>query len=104
LGSQIAEKEYKDLWVGKTLKTSFKKGIDSPTGATYTFLNFFKTVKDVLEIYNEKILRTPVLKSENNDKIINVKNVTKAINIVSTEGALKLEESESEEKTEKQEA
>lgn len=101
LGSQIAEKEYKDLWVGKTLKTSFKKGIDSPTGATYTFLNFFKTVKDVLEIYNEKILRTPVLKSENNNKIINVKNVTKTINIVSTEGALKLEESESEEKTEK---
>ena len=58
LGSQIESPEYKDLWVGKDLNTQFKKGIDSPSGATYTFLNFFKTIKNVLAIYNEQILPT----------------------------------------------
>ncbi|MBN1469724.1 MAG: RnfABCDGE type electron transport complex subunit D [Fusobacteriaceae bacterium] len=58
LGSQIESPEYKDLWVGKDINTQFKKGIDSPSGATYTFLNFFKTIKNVLTIYDEQILPT----------------------------------------------
>ena len=73
LGSQIAEKEYKDLWIGKTIDTQFNKEVDSPTGATYTFLNFFKTVKDVLEVYNEKILRKPILEKKTSEKIKNIK-------------------------------
>ena len=64
LGSQLAEKEYKNLWIGKTIDTHFNKGIDSPIGATYTFLNFFKTIKDVLEVYDEKILRKPILEKK----------------------------------------
>lgn len=73
LGSQIAEKEYKDLWIGKTIDTQFNKEVDAPTGATYTFLNFFKTVKDVLEVYNEKILRKPILEKKTSEKVKNIK-------------------------------
>lgn len=85
LGSQIAEKEYKDLWVGKTINTQFNKGIDSPTGATYTFLNFFKTVKDVLEVYNEKILRKPILENGTSEKAKKNKGNKKVLNSESIE-------------------
>lgn len=56
LGSKISEKEYEDLWKGKDINSKFIKEVDSASGATYTFLNFYKTVKEVLKIYNTRIL------------------------------------------------
>ena len=90
LGSQIAEKEYKNLWVGKTVDTKFNKGLDSPSGATYTFLNFFKTMKDVLEVYNEKILKTSLIEKKTPNKVKNNENNNKIITIESQkEGEIK---------------
>lgn len=57
LGSKITENAYKNLWKSKDINTKFNKKTDAPTGATYTFLNFFKTVKNVLEIYDKNILK-----------------------------------------------
>lgn len=61
LGSKLSEKEYRDLWKNKDIDSKFIRELDAPSGATYTFLNFFKTVKEVLKIYNLKIL------AENNE-------------------------------------
>jgi len=64
LGSKIAEKEFEDLWVNKDINSDFNKGVDSPSGATYTFLNFFKTVKEILSIYEEKFIEKPAVKKK----------------------------------------
>lgn len=56
LGSKIAEKEFGNLWVNKDINTKFDKKTDAASGATYTFLNFFKTIKEVLIVYDEKII------------------------------------------------
>lgn len=67
LGSKISEKEYEDLWKGKDINSKFIKEIDSASGATYTFLNFYKTIKEVLKIYNARIINTGE-KNNNSDK------------------------------------
>ena len=64
LGSKIAEKEFDDIWVNKDINSDFNKGVDSPSGATYTFLNFFKTVKEILNIYEEKFIKEPVVEKK----------------------------------------
>lgn len=76
LGSKISEKEYQDLWKGKDINSKFIKEIDSASGATYTFLNFYKTVKEVLKIYNTRIINTGE-KNNNSVKVVEEKNIEK---------------------------
>lgn len=78
LGSKLAESSFAKLWVGKDVNSKFQKGIDSPTGATYTFLNFHKTIKEVLMIFNKNFLvATPIInKSESKVRIPKVSKET----------------------------
>ena len=75
LGSKIAEKEFEDLWINKDIDSDFNKEIDSASGATYTFLNFFKTVKEILSIYDEKYIKKPVIEK----KTLTLKRISRVI-------------------------
>lgn len=87
IGSKLADKEYEKLWVNKDINSYFDKTIDVPSGATYTFLNFFKTVKEILGIYEDKFLKEPVVEK----KVIIEKIVEKE---VTTEQAIEVAPSE----------
>jgi len=107
LGSKISEKEYEDLWKGKDINSKFVKGIDSVSGATYTFLNFYKTVKEVLKIYNARVINSKVInnsldktvkeisseKMENESKESSDEEaiISETTSSVSTEGAVEVD-------------
>lgn len=81
LGSKISEKEYEDLWKGKNIDSKFIKEVDSSSGATYTFLNFYKTVKEVLKIYNSRVLNVDKSNKNSDKKTLEVNAEQKEIKV-----------------------
>jgi electron transport complex protein RnfG len=55
LGSYVASEKWKNLWIGRDSSYIFDKSIDATTGATFTYLNSYKTIIKVLESYDELI-------------------------------------------------
>lgn len=55
LGNKITEEKWQKSFVGLTMNSEFNKEEDAYSGATYTFLNMYKSIMDILNAYeNEK--------------------------------------------------
>lgn len=78
LGSQIQSKEWESLWRGRDLTYKFNKTTDAYAGATYTFLNVYKKIMEVLESYEFAFMDDDFdFEEENIEENIEEKNTEK---------------------------